>query len=89
MRGLKLPLDGRDFTHLSFDLGYLFLEARNTLGENHRWISVSSIKFGKVSADTLLELLHPHLELVLVEVLVAVVDALELASVHGDDAVGK
>ena len=48
-------------------------------GEWHMW----------VSADALLELLHPHLELVLVEVLVAVVDALELASVHGDDAVGK
>jgi len=63
--------------HLSFDLGCLFLEARNTLRENHRGISVSLIKFGKVSADALLELLHPHLELVIVEVLFAVVDALD------------
>ena len=52
-------------------------------------LPIRSVELGQIAADVFLQLLHALIELVVGEVLIAVVDRLELAAVDSHDRFGE
>ena len=86
---LELLLYLSQFVHLAAQLAEPVLKSLRLGGQIGGLCAVRRIQGFQVAVDALLDLLHPLLELVRREVAVAVVDGLELAAIHGDDAVDE
>jgi hypothetical protein len=86
---LQLSLDLSQLGHLAAQLAQFVLKSLRPGGQVGGLCTVRGVQGLQVAVNALLDLLHPLLELVRREVAVAVVDRLELAAVHGDDAVDE
>ncbi len=75
--------------HVRLDRGDLLLEPRNSAFRDQGRLPIRTVELGQIPADAFLQLRHALLELVVGEVLVAVVDRLELAAVDRHDRFGE
>src|SRR5271166_934356 len=84
-RGKHRLLDDFQSLHLDRQLGKLLLEMRSLRGKRLRWLlQVGGVELAQIPRNALLDLSQPAFHLRAREILVAVVDRFELATINGD-----